>query len=557
MVGGNQPFYLPIAPKPAASTMTSTGMISTFIAPPGKLSNLSNVSILAESQSKPTVQKCSDMPIQRALPSTSVLPVTLQGSSSTSAIFSDKTTTTHSSGKMVRHSQSSLSSVPTQIPSTPAIYSFSKMVPQIQQPLLAVVSQSPATPAVYGPGKTVAQSEPPVSAVVSHSLSKPSLPGSGNLLVQNPLPLSAVVTQTPLTPATGKIEVHIQSPILAAVSQTSSTRSIENTGNIAVAQSQSPLLAIVSQTPSISNMLVQSQSPSSAVVLQTSSTTSIPKSGDTPAQDQSPFSPVVSHLPRTPAINSSGNIVRHGQSSLSAVVSQTPLTPAIQNFGNVLRQSQTPSLPVASLIPPTESQHESDKMVPQSQSPLSAVVSKGFSSEAVHSFDNIARKTQLQTPSPVIVSYYTLSQVQNQLPATRSDLSRPVYSDSISTNDQQSSAIVSQIALSPCGTSDNSSIPLHNSSNVVFLARQGQSQAFVSGSATHHQEWQPREVYQPDVSFKQPSLIAPAPNQVITVPTVNTRSERWVPFPGLDVLANVAQRERAADSITSSSCVQV
>lgn len=598
MVGVNQRIYLPIAPKPAATSTESTpsvsrtGLMSTLVAPTLDLSNFSI--LLTETQSSPSVQKCRNMVLQRPLiPSTSVtaeLPVTVQDSSSAPPVLSLTKTTppVHSSSKMVLQNQSPLSTVVTQTPSAPVIYSFGKMIPHIQSP--AAVSQTPSTLAINNTGNVVSQSQLPLSTTATHSPSTP-IPDPGNLLVQNQSALSAVVAQTPSTLATCRsngMVPHIQSPLLAAVSQTLTAPGVNNTGPM-VAQSRTPLSAIVSHTPptpsipGTDDMPGKNQSPLSAVVLQTP----VPVSGNTLAQNQSPFLPVVSQVARKLAINSSGNIVRHDQSSLLVAGSQSS-TLAVQSSGNMLILTQSPLVTAASRIHAAKSLCDSDNKVPQGQSSLSAV-SQTSSTQAIRSIDNMAPQTRLQTRSPVIGLPDASSQTQNQLPVsivTRSDLS---HSDSMSTNSQPSSTIIPQIVpqsfISTCGISSNTSMPLlKNSGNVV---RHGQSQALASWSTTHHhQGWPPRSDGRPDVSLEQPIYATPsqitsfdpalltadrnnqqitygpqATNQVMNVPTVNTRATssfgRWVVSPGLDVLANVAQREQSADSITSSSHVQV
>ena len=165
------------------------------------------------------------------------------------------------------------------------------------------------------------------------------------------------------------------------------------------------------------------------------------------------------------------------------------------------------------------------------------------------------------------------------------DFGRPSHSDVMSTNSQPSSTNISHIVpsiISTYGISSNTSMPLlQNLSNVE---RHSQSQVFVSWSTTHHQAWSPRPDGRPNVSLEQPIYGTPsqttssdpelltaqrndrqigslATKQDLNVPTVNPRAdssfERWVVSPGLDVLANVAQREQPENSISSSLHVQV
>ena len=219
MVGCKQPFYLPIAPKPAVtlteytlatSSMSRTGLMSTIVAPP--------------------LHSVVQSPL---LPSTSVtsgLPVTVQDFSSVPPVLS-LTKTTPPLQKMVLKNQSPLSTVVTQTPSTPVIYSFGTLILHTQSP--AAVSQTPSTPAIYCTGNMIAQSQLPLSTVVLHTPSTPSIPDSGIILVQNQSALSAAVKEaisTPVTYSTGKMIPHVQSP--AAISQTPSTPAINSASNM-------------------------------------------------------------------------------------------------------------------------------------------------------------------------------------------------------------------------------------------------------------------------------------------------------------------------------------
>ena len=239
MAAGNRSFYVPIRPKPSAtltqyplatSSTTSTGLTQVFVTSALDLSNLPIR--LAQTQSTPTVQNCSDMVAQTTLlPLTSVssgLPVTAQDPSSASPIatLAETTSSLHSSGNIVPQSQSPSSAVITQNQSTtavhsssilpqtqslvsalmqttltPAIYSPGKILQQNQSSLVAAVSQTPLTPTINSTGYTVAQNQPSLSATISQTPSALSILRSGITLGQNQLPSLAVALQSSPSPA--------------------------------------------------------------------------------------------------------------------------------------------------------------------------------------------------------------------------------------------------------------------------------------------------------------------------------------------------------------------
>ena len=141
MHGGNQRFYVPIAPKPTAlptrcqlskSSVTGTaGSMSAINAPPLDLSTLSI--LCAQPQSTPPVRKCNDMVQQTPLLPPTGVSVTVQDPSSPSSIVSlTKTTTSlHSSGNIISQTQS-LSTLVTLTSSTTSLYSSGNMAPHSQ-----------------------------------------------------------------------------------------------------------------------------------------------------------------------------------------------------------------------------------------------------------------------------------------------------------------------------------------------------------------------------------------------------------------------------------------
>ena len=256
IAGGKQPFYVPIAPKPpatltqyplATSSTTSTGLTQAFVA---SALDLSNLPILVQTQSTPTVQNCTDMVAQTTLlPSTgasSGLPVTAQDPLSASSIvtLTETTSSLRSSGNMVPQSQSPLSAVITQNQSTTAVHSSTSILPQTQS-----VSQTPLTPAINNIGYTVARDQPSLSGTVSQISSAPSIPRSGNTLGQNQLQSSAVVLQSSSSPADPTIDDMVPQrplqtpPPIIIVSHNASSQPVQSSLNMPP-QNQLPMLSI-------------------------------------------------------------------------------------------------------------------------------------------------------------------------------------------------------------------------------------------------------------------------------------------------------------------------
>ena len=134
MSGGNQRFYVPIAPKPPAlqtrsqlSTSSVTGTVGSMSEINAPRMDLPTLSIpRAQPLSTPPVQKCNDMVLRMPLLPPTGVSVTVQDPSSASSIVSmTETTSLHSSGNMVPHSQSAQSQISTvtHTPLTPAIHS--------------------------------------------------------------------------------------------------------------------------------------------------------------------------------------------------------------------------------------------------------------------------------------------------------------------------------------------------------------------------------------------------------------------------------------------------
>ena len=566
MAAGNRPFYVPIAPKPpatltqyplATSSTSNTGLTQAVVASALDLSNLPI--LLAQTQSTPTVQNCSDMVTQTTLlPSTgasSGLPVTAQDPSSASSIvtLTETTSSLHSSGNMVSQSQSPSSAVVTQNESTTAVHSSTSILPQTQSPMSALM-QTTSTPAIYGSGKILRPSQSPLVTAVSQTLSTPAVNSPGKILPQNQSSLAAAVPQTLSAPAfnsPGKIVPQNQLSLVAAVSQTLSTPAMYSPGKI-LPQNHSSLVAVVSQTSS------------------------------------------------TPAINSSGNMRPQNQSSLVAAVSQTPLTPAINNTGYTIAQNQ-PSLSVTiSQTPSAPSILRSSNTLGQNQLPSSPVVLQSSSSPADPSFDDMLPQRPLQTPPPIIVSHNASSQPvqnslnmppQNHLPMlsiSQSDFIRPFHSGGMSTNSQSSSTIVSHTApsqvpqsapqrsVSTYGISGNSSMPLYQ--NSAYIVRQDQSQSFASGFTAHHQgrfsstagvslEQSLFSTLSPLTSF-DPARLTAGGNNLTTNEVRNESHDAFFGLPTsdrsaespLNVLANasdIVQRGQTTNSNASSLHVQV
>ena len=527
MSGGNQPFYVPIAPKPpatltqyplAASSTTGPGLTSSFVASALDLSNLSI--LLAQTQSTPTVQNCSNIVAQTTLlPSTSMpsgLAVAVQVPSSTppTVTLTETTQSLHNSGDIISQNQSPVPTVITQNQSTPVVHSSTRILPQSQSPVSDLM-QTTSTPAIYSSGKILPQNQSSLVAAVSQTLSTPAIYSPGKILPQNQLSLVAAVSQTSLTPAVnspGKILPQNQSSLVAAVSQTPSTPAINNTGKI-LPQNQSLLVGTLSQTSSTSaiyipgNILPQNQSSLVAAVPQTLSTRAIYSPGKIIPQSQPPLVAAVSQTPLTPAINSTGYTVAQNQPSLSAPISQTLSAPSILRSGNTLGQNQLPSL---------------------------AVVSQSSPSPADPSFDDMLPQRPLQTPPPIIiVSHNASSQPvqsslnmppQNQLPMlsiSQSDFTRPFHSGDMSTNSQSSSTVVSHTApsqvpesaaqrsVSTYGISGNTAMPLYQ--NSPYMVRQDQSQSFASGSTAHHQRRFSSTAGVPGIRLEQSLFGTPSP----------------------------------------------
>ena len=527
MNGGNQSFYVPSAPKPPAtltqyplptSSTTSTGLMSSFVASALDLSNFSI--LLAQTQSTPTVQNCSDMVAQTTLlPSTSVssgLAVAVQDplSASPIATLAETTQSLHNSGDIISQNQSPLSAVVAQNQTTPAVHSSTSIVPQSQSPVSAVM-QTTSTPAIYSRGKILPQNQSPFVAAVSQTLSTPAIYSPGKILPQNQSPLVDVVSQTSSTASVYspvKILPQNQSQLVAAVPQTPSTPAINSTGKI-LPQNQFPLVAAVSQTPSTravnstGKVLPQNQSLLVGALSQTSSTSAIYSRGKILPQNQSSLVAVVSQTPLTSAINNTGYTVAQNQPSLSAPISQTPSALSILRSGNTLGQNQLPSL---------------------------AVVSQSSPSPADPSFDDMVPQRPLQTPPPIIiVSHNASSQPvqsslnmppQNHLPMlsiSQSDFTRPFHCGGMSTNSQSSSTVVSHTApsqvpesaaqhsVSTYGISGNTSMPLYQ--NSAYMVRQDQSQSFASGSTAHHQRRFSSTAGVPGICLEQSLFGTPSP----------------------------------------------
>ena len=166
MSGGNQRFYVPIAPKPPAlptsgqlSTSSVTGTawsMSEINAPPTDLPTLSIP--CAQPQSTPPVQKCYDMVLQTPLLPPTGVSVTVQDPSSASSIVSlTETSSLYSSGNIISQTQS-LSTLVTQTSSTTSLYCSGNMVPHSQsdQSQVSTVTHTPLTPAIHSFGNVLA-----------------------------------------------------------------------------------------------------------------------------------------------------------------------------------------------------------------------------------------------------------------------------------------------------------------------------------------------------------------------------------------------------------------
>ena len=351
---------------------------------------------------------------------------------------------------------------------------------------------------------------------------------------------------------------------------------------------QSPLLPSTSVTSGLP-VTVQDFSSAPPVLSLTKTTPPLHSSSKMVLQNQSPLSTVVTQTPSTPVIYSFGTLIPHTQSP--AAVSQTPSRPAIYSTGNMIAQSQLPLSTVVLHTPSTPSIPDSGIILVQNQSALSAAVKEALSTPVTYSTGKMIPHVQSpaavsQTPStPAINSASNMISLLPGSIVSGFDFGPPSHSDVMSTNSQPSSTNISHIVpsiISTYGISSNTSTPLlQNLSNVE---RHSQSQAFVSWSTTHHQAWSPRPDGRPNVSLEQPIYGTPsqttssdpelltaqrnvrqigslATKQDLNVPAANPRAdssfERWVVSPGLDVLANVAQREQPENSISSSLHVQV
>ena len=589
MNGGNQPFYVPIAPKPTAtltqyplatSSTTGTGLTSSFVASALDLSNLSI--LLAQTQSTPTVQNCSDMVAQTTLlPSTSVssgLAVAVQVplSAPPTVTLAKTTQSLYNSGDIISQNQSPLLTVVAQNQTTPAVHSSTSIVPQSQSPVSAVMQTTSAS-AIYSPGKILPQNQSPFLAAVSPTLSTPAIYSPGKILPQNQSPLVHVVSQTPLTPAinnTGKILPQNQFPLVAAVSQTPSTRAVNGTGKV-LPQNQSLLVGALSQTSSTSaiysrgNRLPQNQSSLVAAVPQTLSTPAIYSPGKIIPQSQSPLVAAVSQTPLTPTINSTGYTVAQNQSSLSAPISQTPSALSILRSGNTLGQNQLPSLAVVSQSSPSPADPSFDDMLPQRplQTPPPIIVSHNASSQPVPSSLNMPPQSQLPM--------FDFTQSFHSTGNSQSSSSTIVFQSSPS----QAPQPAPQRSVSTYGISGNTSMPLCQ--NSTYVVRQDQSQSFASGSTTHHQRTFSSIAGFPGVSLEQSLFGTPSPltsfdparltaggnnlttNEVINEPHESffslSTSDRSAESP-LNVLANasdIVQRRQTTNSNASSIPVQV
>ena len=619
--GGNQPFYVPIAPKPTAtltqyplatSSTTSIGLTQVFVTSALDLSNLPIC--LAQTQSTPTVQNCSNMVAQTTLlPLTSLpsgLAVAAQDPPSAlpTATLTETTQSLNNSGDIISQNQSPLSAMVRQNQSTPAVHSSTSILPQTQSPVSALM-QKTSTPAIYHPGKILPQNQSSLVAAVSQTSSTPAVNSLGKILPQNQSALATADTQTLSAPAIyspDKILPQNQSSLVAADTQTLSTLAIYSSGKI-LPQDQSSLVAAVSQTistPAIyspGKILPQNQSSLVASVSQTLSTPAIYSPGKILPQHHSPLVTAVSQTLSTPVFYSPGKVLPQNQSPFIAAVSQTPLTPAINNTGYAVAHSQTSLSGTVSQTPSAPSILRSGNTLGQNQLPSSAVVSQSSPSPVDPSFDDMVPQRPLQTPPPIIiVSDNASSQpVQSSLnmpqqnhlpllPISQSYFTQPFHSGSMSTNSQSSSTIVSQStqsqvcqsapprSVSTYGISGNTSIPLYqNSANMV---RQDQSQSFVTPS---HQGWFSSTVGALGMSLDQSLFSTSSPltssdsarltgggNNLTTNEIINESHDHFFGPPTfnrltespLNVLANasdIVQREQTTNSNASSLHVQV